>query len=252
MEMRAVLSFLTRIPVGSTDIEDAARHAYVFPVAGVLIGLIGYLVGCGVFRFFPREVGALFTVLSLYTVTGLVHLDGLSDFSDGVMASGTTQQKISAMKDVKVGIGGIFSVVFVLLTLFCVINQLGGSESGKAIIRGTIPLYSLGRALITSEVSAKLSMNTCIFIGRKMSDGIGSLFIEYSTSSGYVTAVLLALVAGVVVAGLYVIVVATGVLIAVVMVKVAHAHFGGVNGDVIGASNEISRVATLVIWTVVA
>ena len=248
--MKAVLSFLTRIPVGSTDIEDAARHAYLFPVVGVLIGLIGYIVGCGLFKFLPREIGSLLTVLSLYSITGLVHLDGLSDFSDGIMASGTTQQKISAMKDVNIGIGGIFSVVLVLLTLFCAINQLG-LESEKAMTRGTIPMYQLGRALITSEVSAKLSMNTCIFMGKKMSDGIGSLFIEHSTSSAYVTAVLLALVAGVVVAGSYVIIVATGVLIAVVMVKIAHTHFGGVNGDVIGASNEISRIVALVIWTVV-
>ncbi len=250
--MRAVLSFLTRIPVGSTDIEDAARRAYLFPVVGVLIGLISYIAGCGSFRFFSREVGALLTVLSIYSVTGLMHLDGLSDFSDGIMASGTTQQKISAMKDVKVGIGGIFSVCFVFLTLFCVINQLGGLESGNPMTWGPVPMYQLGRALITSEVSAKLSMNTCIFMGRKMQDGIGSLFIGYSTSVSYVTAVLLAITAGLAVAGLYSIVVATGVLIAVVIVRIAHTHFGGVNGDALGASNEISRAVVLVIWTVAA
>lgn len=249
--MRAVLSFLTRIPVKSTDIEDAAKQAYLFPVTGVIIGLITYIVGYGSFRIFPAEVGALFTILSLYLVTGLVHLDGLSDFSDGIMASGSRQQKISAMKDVKVGIGGIFSTIFVLMTSFYVISYLGEIESGKTVLGHTVSSYGFGCALVTSEVSAKLSMNTCIMMGREIPGGVGSLFIKHATILHYGAAWVISTFVGVVLVQLYFLVVYTGVIVAVVTVQVAHKNFGGVNGDVIGASNEISRVVTLLVWAVV-
>ena len=247
--MKAVLSFLTRIPVKSTDIEDAARHQYLFPLVGIIIGVIASLTGIVSMRFFSREIGALFTVLSIYSVTGLIHLDGLSDFSDGLMASGNYREKISAMKDVSIGIGGIFSVVFVLLTSFFEIKNLG--EMVTAGMHENIFMYQFGCAVIMSEVSAKLSMDTCIVMGREMSDGIGSLFIKHSTVRNYCVAVILSVLVGIVMTGFYFIVVLAGVATAGVVVKLAHKNFGGVNGDAIGASNEISRTLTLLMWMVI-
>ncbi len=248
--MRAVISFLTRIPAGSTDIEDAARHAYLFPVVGILIGLIASLIGYGSINLFSNEIGAFFTILSIYFMTGLVHLDGLSDFSDGIMASGSKKEKISAMKDVAVGIGGIFSVVFVLLTSFYTISHLGEMTLNTAIQKD-ISWYQFSCALIMSEVSAKLSMNTCIVMGREMPDGLGQLFIMRSTKKKYIAAVTLSVLVGIILTRSYFVVVLTGVIIAVVVVKLAHKNFGGINGDVMGASNEISRTVTLLVWAVV-
>ena len=248
--MKAVLSFLTRIPAKSTSIEDAARHQYLFPVVGILIGVIASITGIFSMRFFSREIGALITILSIYSVTGLIHLDGLSDFSDGLMASGSKQEKISAMKDVSTGIGGIFSVVFVLLTLFFVISNLGEIVTTVGV-HENIFMYQFGCAVIMSEVSAKLSMNTCIFLGRQMSDGIGSLFISNSTFKKYCVAVALSILVGIILTGFYFIVVLTGVATAIVVVRLAHKNFGGVNGDALGASNEVSRILTLLIWMVI-
>ena len=36
------------------------------------------------------------------------------------------------------------------------------------------------------------------------------------------------------------------VLVGLVMVKVAHRHFNGVTGDVLGATNELSRMIALI------
>ncbi len=248
--MKAVLSFLTRIPVKSTNIEDAARHQYLFPVVGIIIGFLASITGIVSMRFFSREIGALFTVLSIYSFTGLIHLDGLSDFSDGLMASGSKQLKISAMKDVSTGIGGVFSVVFVLLTLFFVISEIGEIVT-TADMHEDIFMYQFGCAVIMSEVSAKLSMNTCIFLGIKMSDGIGSLFISNSTFKKYCVAVALSFLVGIILTGFYFIVVLTGVATALAVVNLAHKNFGGVNGDAIGTCNEVSRILTLLIWMVI-
>jgi adenosylcobinamide-GDP ribazoletransferase len=250
MDMKNVLSFLTRIPIKSTDIEDAAYNQYLFPLVGMIIGFIASITGIISMRFFSKEIGALFTILSIYFVTGLIHLDGLSDFSDGLMASGSKQKKISAMKDVSIGIGGIFSVVFVLLTSFFVISDLGEmvTTAGR---HEYIFMYQFGCVVIMSEVSAKLSMNTCIVLGREMSDGIGSLFINNSTVRKYCVAVALSVLVGIVLTGFYFIVVLTGLATAIVVVNIAHKNFGSVNGDALGASNEISRTVTLLIWMVI-
>lgn len=249
--MRAVISFLTKIPTKSADIYDVAKQTYLFPVVGFIIGLMVYLVGYTSFRFLPREVGAIIITLSIYVVTGLIHLDGLADFSDGIMASGDRQKKILVMKDVKIGVGGIFSTVFILLITFYSISLLGMVETSKNIFGYNMPMYEFGCALVISEVSAKLSMNTCLVVGRKMSSGIGSIFILHSTLTKYVIACLISTLIGILLTGFYFVIVYTGVVTALLIVGLAHKNFGGVNGDVIGASNEIARVATLLVWLVV-
>ena len=238
--MKELFSFLTRVPTKSKDLEIAAKHAYLFPLIGLIIGLMVYAVGYASFTFLPNEIGALITTLSIYSITGLVHLDGLSDFSDGIMASGDRERKFSAMKDAKIGVAGIFSIVFILLITVYSISVLG-----------KLLMYQLGCALIISETSAKLSMNTCIALGKKTVDGIGSIFIQRSTWSKYSIAFAISTLIGLIVARSYFIVVYVGIVVSFIVVKIAHKNFGAVNGDAIGASNEIARAATLLVWAVI-
>jgi len=83
------------------------KRLYLFPVIGMVIGLliggIGYLFG----SVLPPEAASVMIVASLYYLTGINHLDGLSDFGDGFVAHGSREKKIGAMRDVSLGIGGV-------------------------------------------------------------------------------------------------------------------------------------------------
>lgn len=248
--MKELFSFLTRVPTKSKDLEIAAKHAYLFPLIGLIIGLMAYAVGYFSFTLLPNEIGASITTLSIYSVTGLVHLDGLSDFSDGIMASGDRERKFSAMKDAKIGVAGIFSIVFILLITVYSISVLGNIKNCRSLTNELL-MYQLGCALIISEISAKLSMNTCIALGKRMPDGIGSIFIQRSTWNKYIIAFAISTLIGLIVARSYFIVVYVGIVVSFIVVKIAHKNFGAVNGDAIGASNEIARAATLLVWVVI-
>lgn len=245
--MKSVLSFLTRLPLGHGDIRKAAGQQHLFPLVGVLIALIAYLVGCVSLLCFPLEIAALLIILSLYAVVGLLHLDGLADFSDGVMAGGDNKRKVAAMKDTKTGIAGIFSVLFILLFTFFCLREIALINVKGKFLGYAIPFYWLISSLILSEISAKLSMNTCIFFGEKIHDGIGATFIARSSPIRYAIAFSLAIILSLVFAFFYFWVILVGVLVGIIIVMVANRNFGGISGDSLGAANEIARVATLIV-----
>lgn len=249
--MRAILSFLTRLPLGHGDIKKASEQQYLFPLVGLLIGLIAYLVGYAAMHYLPLEIAVLITILSLYVVIGLLHLDGLADFSDGVMVSGDIERKVAVMKDPKVGTAGIFAIIIVLSFTFLCLRHIASMNTNKTIYGIAIPFYPLFSALILSEVSAKLSMNTCIFIGKETHGGIGSVFIKRTSPIRYVVAFSIAILICLLVAFSCFYVVLTGVFIGIIIVWISNKNFGGVNGDVIGASNEIARVVTLLVLIMV-
>ncbi len=239
--MLDVISFLTQIPVRrDIKIEEVAAKSYLFPFVALLIGALVSAIAFLSFGSLPDEIAALLTLLSIYLITGLMHLDGLADFFDGVMASGSRREKIKAMKDVKIGISGLFStVIILLLNLFCI----------KTICSGTT-IQDFARVFIIAEVSAKISMNTCMFFGKGFKEGMGDLFIRSLTKSKYVLALLSSILISLIITqvSFLFLSVLTGIIVAVFMSYVAKNKFGVVTGDVMGASNEIARCVTLLLF----
>jgi adenosylcobinamide-GDP ribazoletransferase len=84
--------------------------------------------------------------------------------------------------------------------------------------------------------------------GKKI-PGIGSIFIENFSYLKFCVALVISILIGLVLffASVKSLVVLTGLIVGCIITGVAHKNFGGVNGDVMGASNEISRCITLVV-----
>ncbi len=258
--MLDIISFLTQIPVRKeTKIEEVAVRSYLFPFVALLIGLLVAVVAFVSFGFLvsASEIAALLTLLSIYLITGLMHLDGLADFFDGIMASGNRREKRRAMKDEKIGIAGLFAVIFVLLLSFFAIKTVYRAIFTESNFNfDLVSLYSLASVFVIAEVSAKISMNTCILLGKgkepDANEGIGALFINSCSKSKYV----IALVSSILIALIFTafsfrfVIVFTGIAVAGVVSYVAKNKFGVVSGDVMGASNELARCVTLLIWAI--
>lgn len=243
----SLIAFLTRIPLKPKRVEDAARYLYMFPLVGILVSLIVYTVAFFSFMILPLDIASIVTTAAIYLVTGLIHLDGLADFADGVMTSGDKEHKITVMKDPKIGIAGVFSVILSLILTFYSIRLLG-VVGGSALTGYGSATTKFAYAIIVSEISAKLGMNTCIARGKNMPEGMGFVFIKHSTRIKYIIALAISVVVSFLLTGLYFVLVFSGVITALFVVRLAHRNFGGVNGDVMGAVNEIARVITLLLW----
>lgn len=251
--MLDIISFLTQIPIRKeVKLEEVAAKTYLFPFAAVLIGLLVSVVAFVSFRFLATGIASLLTLLAIYLISGLIHLDGVADFFDGIMARGNRSEKRKAMKDVKIGIAGLFAVIFVLLASLFAIETVCATTFNCDLYS----FYTFASVFIIAEVSAKLSMNTCMIVGKGFEGvgGMGTLFIRSSTGSRYVVALLssvfIALICTIFTDPFRFFIVFTGIVVAFVVVWIAKKKFGAVSGDVIGASNELARCVTLLILAI--
>jgi len=255
--MLDLISFLTQIPVRKeVKIEVVTARSYLFPFVALLIGLLVAVVAFLSFGYLgaANEIAALLTLLSIYLVTGLIHLDGLADFFDGLLAPGSKGDKIRAMKDDKMGIAGLFATILVLLVSLFAIESIGAGLTAAAFTFNFVSFYDFASVFIIAEVSAKLSMNTCMVLGKGFADneGLGALFIRSSSPRKYMSALLsamlIALLFTVFTTSVRFFIVFTGIIVAFFVSHVAKKKLGVISGDVMGASNELARCTTLLIW----
>jgi adenosylcobinamide-GDP ribazoletransferase len=254
--MLDLISFLTQIPVRkNVTIEEVKAKSHLFPIVGAVIGLVVAVVAFAAFGLLgaTTEIAALLTLLALYLVTGLLHLDGLADFFDGVMAPGSHEDKRRAMKDNTIGIAGLFAVVLVLLLSLFAIEAVGADLTAAGFNFNFSSFYGFAGVFVIAEVAAKLSMNTCLVLGKgsRSAEGLGSQFIQSSSPLKYVGALISAvLIAVLLTFSFRFVMVFTGIVVAVMVSSIAKRKFGAVSGDVVGTSNELARCATLLIFAV--
>jgi len=205
---------------------------------GAIIGLLAGLFGWVTSQFLPSLVVGALVLGFLLLITGLHHTDGLLDFGDGVMAHGSPERKIEIMHDQLTGAGGLSLGIITFLITALSIAEL----NTDVIIQG----------LVVVEVSAKLSMVIGAWAGKAVHQGMSSSFLE-AMHGKKGTARLIAALAisfGIAVPLLWfagVVTVLAAIIASLVMVEISHRHFNGVTGDVLGATNELTRMVSLII-----
>jgi len=262
--LRSCLGFLTTIPVGISmeGLAALGRRLYLFPVIGVLIGVLVGVLGLIFGLVLSPAVAAVMTIVALYCLTGINHLDGLADFGDGVVAHGSREKKIGAMRDVSLGIGGVVFCVIVILGLFAAIGEvLGGvyGVGGGVAVPGSYLIGCIGSyldvtgcgflmAIVAAEVSAKQAMLTISAFGKSIHPGLGSIMIDETGFREFGVGLLFSgAVCWVVLANVGLLVLGCAVCAAFVVLRTSNRNFGGISGDVIGATNEIARVVALLV-----
>ncbi len=235
-EISSVFSFLTIIPVNNSDIETVAKYMYIFPIVGILIGLLVGSFALGLSLFLDPLIVSLLVVGALSVITGIHHTDGLADFADGLMTKGKKEKKLQAMKDVFTGSAGTVSIVLYILGMIIAISLMSG--------------FVLFQAILLSEILAKFSMVLQASMGRSAAVGSNSPFVKIMGDkkrlaiAGIIT--LIPLVAIGETNGL--IVFACTIIITMFILAISTRSFGGITGDVLGATNEITRLSSLVIF----
>ena len=227
----ALLQFCTSLPLGRpVEFEHFARRSYLYPIAGYVIG--GIAAGI-TYWIAPPAVGAAVALAIVLVLSGCNHFDGLLDFGDGLMAHGSREKRIAAMTDRTTGAGAVAAGVVVTLIAF-------------AGLQSAAPLWA---AILTAEVSAKVAMSYLTTFGVPFREGIHSYLHGFARPWFLVPATLLALPLFLlpVPRASIVLALALTAAIAALMMLLARHLFGGVNGDVVGATNEITRAGVILL-----
>jgi adenosylcobinamide-GDP ribazoletransferase len=238
-EIKNLFSFLTTIPVSMDEdiLTDTAKYMFLFPLIGAFIGLLAGLFGWLTIQVLPGLIVGGLVLGVLLLLTGLHHTDGLLDFGDGVMAHGSPERKIEIMHDQLTGAGGLsLGIMTFLVTAFAIAELDAG-----IMVQG----------LVVVEVSAKLSMVVGAWAGKAVHEGMNTSFLEkmHGAAGNARLAAALVLSFGIALPLLWiagVVAVLAAVLASLVMVEIAHRHFNGVTGDVLGATNELTRMVSLI------
>jgi adenosylcobinamide-GDP ribazoletransferase len=239
---------LVPIDVEGEDVMALSKRFYLVVFVGLLLGLLG-----GVLMFYLTEVYSplVCAVIIVFLLMGLnrfLHLDGLSDMGDGLMVLGDQERKLTVMKDSHIGAGGMaYGMLFTLLS----VAALSGVNRD---------FYFL--APFTAEIMIKVGMVSCAASG-EAKEGMGGIFVRNTNGQSLLIAILLAMVfivpawwimspdwfstAGV--GWTLIMIVLVTLLAGAYVARTAMRHFGCVNGDILGATNEIVRPLVLLTVT---
>ncbi|MDH5657972.1 MAG: adenosylcobinamide-GDP ribazoletransferase [Nitrosopumilus sp.] len=235
-EIGSVFSFLTIIPSSNATLENIAKYMYFFPIVGIAIGVVVGSFGFGLSLFLDPLMVSLLVVTSIAIITGIHHTDGLADFADGLMVKGTKDRKLNAMKDLSTGSAGIIAIVLYVISLIITISFTNG--------------FDLFRAILISEILAKFSMVLMASLGNSASLGSNSPFVMFMKDKKKLAAAFIIMIIPVIIIGEITGLVMFGVTFTLTMFLLALStrSFGGITGDVLGTTNELTRLASLMVF----
>lgn len=235
-EISSVFSFLTIIPSSNATLENIAKYMYFFPIVGIAIGILVGSFGFGLSFFLDPLIVSLLVVASITIITGIHHTDGLADFADGLMVKGTKDRKLNAMKDLSTGSAGIVAVVLYIIGLITTLSLTSG--------------FDLFKAILISEILAKFSMVLMASLGNSASLGSNSPFVMFMKDKKKLSVAFVLMIIPVIIVGETTGLVMLGVTFTLTMflLSISTRSFGGITGDVLGATNELTRLASLMVF----
>jgi adenosylcobinamide-GDP ribazoletransferase len=238
--LKDLLSFFTVFPVRGASLEGAARESHLLPLVGLVTGLPGAAL-LPAAHFVPPGVAATLALGAVLLAAGLHHADGVLDVGDAIMAHGSPDRRREVLQDTRVGIGGLGALFLVYAPTVGALAALCATSPVRAAL-----------ALLAGEVAARSAMLLTLAFGEPANLRSSSVpFIRALYGPRRTPAVVVALLAPLpfllaTSAFLAPLAILAVPLVALGALRISAAKFGGIGGDVVGATGEVSRAALLV------
>jgi adenosylcobinamide-GDP ribazoletransferase len=239
-ELRASILFLTRLRYGPAmplDGAAVARAAWAFPIAGILVGLIGAVVYLFAHRLgLPPWPSAALSVAATMAVTGCLHEDGLADTADGFGGGRTRELKLEIMRDSRIGAYGVCALV---LTTLLRVSALASLADASLVVAALIAAHGAARATLPVFM---------YFVPPARQEGL-SASAGQPPRDGVIAAAVLGIVIVALCLGPALAIAALILLVAVIalLAWLSLAQIDGQTGDVLGAVEQISEIAILLV-----
>jgi len=215
------LGFLSTLPIGNDEahFNSFVRNLWIMPLTGIVLGLLMFATSLLLKSAGFEELA----FVSYFLIEGVNHVDGLSDFSDSIFA----KDKVKALKDTKVGVGGVVATVSFVLVIYSAFETRNNLELlMKLVLAQCFAKTSMLHLLLRNEVAWE-GMAKVFKENVRSRDALGYVFPAALTilfSTHYPKFLLSPIL----------------FLLATAMVEAySRKNFGGINGDVLGATNCI-------------
>ncbi|MGG3737734.1 adenosylcobinamide-GDP ribazoletransferase [Aeribacillus pallidus] len=245
------LQFFSAIPIHrSIPIQSITKKRMIqsFPLIGLFIGLIlwGLLYLLSVWSPFSILAVTFIVFLTSILLTGGIHVDGWIDCSDAYFSYRDREKRLDIMKDPRVGAFGVLSVILLLSAKFFVMYETIARIDVKLLfIMISIPFLSrigAGYLLVMGKPAREEGM--AVFF----KNGVGKQnLIVYPMYVFVFSIIIYSFVKEAFF--IYWWLVFTFILWLIFTYRFIMKHFGGITGDIIGASIEGGEVMLwIVLW----
>ncbi len=239
------LSFFTVIPVPYryADIRLALRYVDLTPltVSTVLLLVVFPLEYLLKLVHVSYILGRVLLYATALLLTGFIHLDGFTDVVDALFAP--AERRFEVLKDPRVGACGAAALTLLLL---------------MGALSLTCCNVNPGFALYLSDLASRATCSISARLGEPLHRGLGSLLVEELRSSrllyrlGFLVPVVVTLSVTSILGTALVVAVAVSLVLSVLAVLYVVRVLGGISGDVLGFSIELSRHLTLIVLSCVS
>lgn len=245
------LQFLTAIPINKSfpmDKVHIEKSIQSFPLLGLLQGMIYSSLLYVLLEWSPFSALAIAFIIWLCTivVTGGIHLDGWMDASDAYFSYQDKAKRLEIMQDPRMGAFGVLSVFVLLSSRFLFIYEITSfANEVSYLLILLIPFLSkivMGMVLLKVPAAKK--------------DGLASFFKQAGKASTlHIYAVYFVLLLGIfgfidkelILLAFPLVVLALGCY--VFIRKKSITWFGGITGDILGASVEgTENILWMILW----
>ena len=235
------LQFLTvfrvRKDVRFTPADLSSSMAF-FPLIGALQGAIVAGADWLLRAYLPPGVLSALVLIILILTNGGLHLDGFADTVDGLAGGRTPEERLSIMRDSRIGAVGVAFVALLILLKYSSLNAFAGGARTNALF--LFPL--VGRwAMVPMACLAP-------YARREGGGGGGGEAFVKTPYTNLLIASAISAGALIYVYGAYsIILLAMLGALAFIVTAFFKRKLGGVTGDVFGFQSEVSEAAFLIL-----
>ncbi|MCG8624375.1 MAG: adenosylcobinamide-GDP ribazoletransferase [Proteobacteria bacterium] len=247
-DLRQACGLLTRLPLPTSATAHiktgtAPRFYWAFPLVGVIIaGLAAAPLLLLTILPIPNFLLAVFILLLAALLTGALHEDGLADLADS-LGGQSPKARLAIMRDSSIGTFGVLALVIIVvvhvgaLTVMIGSNMLGGWVAAAAISRAMMVLQAWMHPPARSSG-----------IGNSSEAGLTAVLGQPSQTVVLVCLALATLVSFIFAGGLATfLAMLIGLVVSFIMGVFTRAHLGGVTGDALGATQQITSAVAMIV-----
>jgi adenosylcobinamide-GDP ribazoletransferase len=234
--LRIALGLMTTLPIRLPDDwspGDSGRASVWYPFVGLVIGVSTWFSWKVATFFFPPLVAGVVTLVVWVTLTGGLHLDGLADCCDGLLASTSVERRLEIMKDPHIGAFGVIGLILILLLKATAVASLTSASSFGILLAASLARWCILPAGLL-PLARSSGMGTDFMLGFKRS------FIALSAVIPLVIAIFLGIRG--------ILSTFAGFGAAALVLWLAKSRIGGVTGDVFGMVVEVVETVMLLIF----
>ena len=228
-----LIQFMTRIPVFVNveyDEEKLGKSIKYFPLVGAIIGIFLYGINILAGKItVNRQIAAIIIIIAEIFITGLIHIDGLADTADGLFSYAEKEKILEIMKDPRVGTNGAVALILYFMTKVILLSEI---RPEYIILYPVISRLSTSINAGLGEYARKNGMSNGI-IGKNGKKEAGISII--------ITMILSFIILKV--KGLIILIFA--ILFILLLMKGVKRKIGGITGDTMGASLELTSILVL-------